>query len=167
MFGSSLTLPGRSNVLMAPSLNGLSSVMVAFIAMTFACLFNIPIAISCVKNAVDSICINQKAADPSPTEVSKRKRISSAIIVTITFLIALATDSLGLSVAINGAVCATLMMYVFPALMFMKSSPNVESWLFERALPWTTLVLGLIIGIAGVTTTVMLDMGMQSDLVKQ
>jgi amino acid permease len=167
MFGSQLTLPDRSNILMAPSLNGFSSVTVAFIAMMFACLFNIPIATSCVKNAVDSILVNKFNADASKAAVSKRKRMHTLIIVAITLPISLATSSLGLSVAINGAVCATLMMFVFPALMFMKSSPNVTSRLFERALPITTMVLGLIIGIAGVTTTVMLDMGMQSELVKQ
>jgi amino acid permease len=167
MFGSSLTLPDRSNVLMAPSLNGLPSVMLAYIFMTFACLFNIPICISCVKNSLDSIMVNMRNADPSPTAVSKRKRISSGIIVAITLLTSLATSSLGLSVAINGAVCATLMMFVFPALMIMKSSPEAKPWLFERGLPMTTMVLGLIIGIAGVTTTVMMAEGMQSDLVNQ
>jgi amino acid permease len=165
MFGSQLNLPGRSNVLMAMSSNG-PEILVAYFAMTLSVLFNIPITTSCVRNALNSMWLRDIAPVlkiDADKEGKARKRIMSTIIVCITNFIALQTDALGMSVAVNGAVCATLMMYVFPAMMYMKSSTG-GSWWLETALPVGSVALGAIMGVAGVATSFMLDAGMSSDL---
>merc|ERR1711920_446855 len=150
MFGSSLNLPGRSNVLMAPSMKG-PEVMVAFIGMTFAVLFGVPVYTAGVRTAANGIWMRATKASDSPT----RKKLISGLIILYTNAIGLSVDSLGLVVAVNGAVCATLMMYVFPALMYMKSSTTPGPCWSEKGMPVVTLLLGLFIGVAGVATAVM------------
>merc|ERR1719335_2020544 len=136
--------------------------MVAFIGMTFAVLFNIPIHTNSVRTAVNGIWVRAMKLDEK-ADASTRKKILSVIIIVVTNLTALCCDSLGLTVAINGAVCATLMMYVFPALMYMKSGASAEPFMTERFMPWLTVTLGVIIGVAGVATTVMQASG-ESDI---
>merc|ERR1712187_14982 len=80
------------------------------------------------------------------------------LVIVVTNAVAIKVDSLGLTVTVAGAVGATLIMYVLPALMYMKSSGGVS------ALPLVTLILGCIIGMAGVTTSIMVGVGMTSDL---
>lgn len=155
MFGTDVMLPGRSNVLMAPMMKG-PPVLVAFIGMTLAVLFGVPIHTNTVRTAINGIYVRAKGIDPS-ADGSARKSMITIIIIVFTNAVALSMDSLGLTVAVNGAVCATLMMYVLPALMYMKAVGS-------SALPMATLILGVIIGVVGVATSILVGMDMTSDL---
>jgi len=152
MFGSEQLLK-QSNVLMAPSMKG-PPVMVAFIGMSLAVLFGVPIHTNAVRTALDGILVRGLGLEK---ESKFRFMMISAILTIITNLVALSMDNLGLVVSVNGAVCATLMMYILPALMYMKFAG-------VSALPMLTLILGVLIGITGVTTSIMVADGETSSL---
>merc|ERR1712072_1304117 len=126
-------------------MTGKYSVAVAFIGMSLAVLFGVPIHTNAVRGAIDGIIVRAKGIDPSNDPGAKtRFFVISTAITVLTNLVALTLDDLGLVVSINGAVTATMMMYILPALMYMKIAG-------ASALPTITVILGVIIGITGVT----------------
>jgi len=151
-FGSEQLLK-QSNVLMAPSMKG-PPVMVAFIGMSLAVLFGVPIHTNAVRTALDGILVRGLGLDK---ESKMRFTLISVIITVVTNLVALSMDNLGLVVAVNGAVCATLMMYILPAMMYMKFA-------VVSAAPLITLMLGVVIGITGVTTSILVADGETKEL---
>jgi len=167
MFGSDLGLPGRSNVLTAPALQGRPEVMVAYLGTTVSVLLGIPIYSNAVRESVDSLWTRDLApafglAPSSGAEAQARRRqLISAVVIVATIAGALSVTSLGLIVALNGAVCASLLMFVFPSLMYLRVSAGAAE---NRKASMIVATLGALVGVCGVTTTVMESMGMQSDL---
>jgi amino acid permease len=151
-------LVAQSNILLQKEMTGKYSVAVAFVGMSLAVLFGVPIHTNAVRGAIDGIIVRGKGIDPSNDPGAKsRFFIISTTITVLTNLVALTLDDLGLVVSINGAVTATLMMYILPALMYMKIAG-------ASALPAILVILGAIIGITGVTTGVMVGMGEGGEL---
>lgn len=168
MFGSDLGLAGRSNVLTAPALQGRPEVMVAYLATTLSVLLGIPIYANAVREAVDSLWLRDvaPALGRTPADgggVSRRRKIS-AVVVVVTVAGALSVTSLGLMVALNGAVCACLLMFVFPSLMYLRVSAGDPEARWSRVAARVAAALGALVGVCGIATTLMLSLGMQSDL---
>lgn len=168
MFGNDLGLPGRSNVLTAPALQGRPEVMVAYLGTTLSVLLGIPIYLNAVRDAVESLWLRDLAPalgrTPADGAQSARRRLISAIAVAVTLAGALSVTSLGLIVALNGAVCACLLMFVFPSLMYLRLAADDPDAGRSRTAAGVAAMLGALIGVCGVTTTLMVSMGMQSDL---
>jgi len=157
MFDSE-NLVAQSNVLLQKEMTGKYSVAVAFVGMSFAVLFGVPIHTNAVRGALNGIIMRAKGIDPSndPGAGSRFFMITTTLTI-LTNLVALSLDDLGLVVSLNGAVTATMMMYILPALMYMKFAGKSVG-------PMITLILGVIIGITGVTTGLMVGMGEGSEL---
>lgn len=89
--------------------------------------------------------------------------------VLLTLAIALWVDNLGVVNAMSGSICCTLITYILPALMYLRcrsvrDERFTKNWWLHRALPVFNIVVGIVIGIAGVTTTLMIIFGMSSQL---
>lgn len=163
MFGSELSLPGRSNILTAPALQGKPEVMVAYIATTLSVTFSLPLYLQALRGAVESTLLRHSPA-PIRTvcgglSARARRFVLSAFCVTSTLATSLITNSLGLTNSINGALCACLMVFIFPSLMYLKCTEAREVSAMHRWLPWMSIILGAAVGLSGVVTSVLLAFG--------
>merc|ERR1712150_291749 len=152
------------------ALEGRLEVMVAYIATTLSVVLGLPLYIRGTRDVAESIWVRDVAPmlgcggkdGKDGKDGTALRNTFTVATMFLTLAIAISVTDLGLTVALNGAVCASLMMYVFPALMYIKCSnyrPDDSSglWWKHRGLPITVIVIGVGMGIAGVTTTLMLS----------
>ena len=121
----------------------LAVVKAAYMATTLSVLFCIPLYLHSTRGALMNLYVNHIAPGPVAKESNATHLMFSAVVVVVTLAMALVLTNLGLVVAINGAVCATLIMLVFPGralphalfsripsglLLFHSFCPNLMSW---------------------------------------
>lgn len=167
MFGSDLSLAGRSNVLNAPVLQAKAEVMVAYLGTTFSVAMGIPLYVHSSRDSLELLwlrCRHRNAGAPGDSIL--RRNIMTSLCMLFAMGIAMMVQELGLVNAIAGAVCAPLIMFVFPSMMYIKctspglTSPSVQKQSFidvvlHRGLPWLSIAIGSFTGVAGVVTSVL------------
>lgn len=156
MFGSDLALPGHSNVLNAPELEGKAEVYVGYLATALSVTLSVPLYSHGARNGIDFLV--QYFAGTGPASVGML-RCLTVVEAATELAVAVSVTDLGLVVALNGAVCACLIMFVFPSLMYLRCCEDAN-----RYLAGFVLVIGAAAGLAGVVTTLMLGAGMSSSL---
>eukprot|EP00418_Pyrodinium_bahamense_P022204 CAMPEP_0179137626 /NCGR_PEP_ID=MMETSP0796-20121207/65665_1 /TAXON_ID=73915 /ORGANISM="Pyrodinium bahamense, Strain pbaha01" /LENGTH=377 /DNA_ID=CAMNT_0020836819 /DNA_START=183 /DNA_END=1313 /DNA_ORIENTATION=- len=152
MFGSTLLLPGRSNVFTAPALQGKAEVMVAYLATSLSVALGIPFYMQSTRGALLELMQSRGIACGAP---GKGTRSLSAVCVLATLCAAMLLTDLGIINAINGAVCACLIMFVFPSMMYLRCVRGLDACqgVFHCGLPIASMAIGLVVGVAGVVTS--------------
>jgi amino acid permease len=166
MFGSGLGLPGRSNVLTAPAFKGMLAAMVAYLATTLSVSLGYPLNSQALRNCFDSLLTNYMP-DAVSSALKKmnndvRLNVVSAVLVSLSLLVALSTDNLGVLNSINGAVGGCLMIFVMPSMMYLKtleSEKGVSA--LQKALPMASIATGGVIGVVGTLTALLAAAGVK------
>lgn len=167
--GTGLLGKGQSNVLDAPQFGGRAEVMVAYIATTFSVALCAPLNLVCVRDGLDGLWTrNFEPRFGLQSTPNTRHWAFSAIGVVFTFSMAMFFSELGTVVALNGAVCATLIMFVFPSLMYLKCLSMAGTQKLPprvTLVPCTAIVIGVVVGVCGVATTSMVTFGLGNHLI--
>jgi len=89
-----------------------------------------------------------------------RSHAITAFCVAASLGTALATDDLGLVIAISGAVCDCLLIYIMPPLMYFKlTEKDGRRSCLSRLLPLSSIATGSVIGVVGTTTSLLVACG--------
>lgn len=146
MLGSQLGAAGHSNVLTAPALQGKVEVLVADLTIMMAIALGVPIYIKAARDSADAIWVRNGAEWPE----HRRSTLLSAVLSAGTLWAATLLSDLGVMCAVNGAVCASLLMFVFPAVMYLKcgSSP------WNRRMSTASAIFGSLVGALGAVSSI-------------
>jgi len=166
MFGSELKREGRSNVLTAPQLQGRPEVMLAYLATCVSISLGIPLY---ARSACDSLELLFLGFSGSTEALGSDRNRSNCVMIVVllaTMGTSMVLDDLGLINAIAGAVCASMNMFVLPSLMYMKVAGQSRELtaglpLHSKLVNWTSVVIGVLVAVTGVTTSIMDAMGFQ------
>eukprot|EP00401_Gymnodinium_catenatum_P042621 CAMPEP_0117473444 /NCGR_PEP_ID=MMETSP0784-20121206/8775_1 /TAXON_ID=39447 /ORGANISM="" /LENGTH=426 /DNA_ID=CAMNT_0005267645 /DNA_START=60 /DNA_END=1341 /DNA_ORIENTATION=+ len=162
MFGSELSLPGRSDVLTAPTLQRKPEVMAAYLAMTLSVAFGIPIYGQSVCSSFETLWLSYAPSGfrslGNRLARDTRRRMLAGITVAVTVGFSMILTDLGIINAVNGAICACLLMLVFPSLMYLKCSQGATSAL-RGMLAKVSIAIGILVGVCGVVTAFLLSYG--------
>jgi len=156
MFGSKVP----SNVLKAPSLHRLFSALLAYIATTLSVIFGYPLYLQCFRDTLESALLEHgpRSISQALTRIDPdhRRHGLSALCVALTLVTALSTDRLGIVNTVSGAMCDSLIAYVFPSMMYLKLTQNDTSLSgISRVLPWLSIGGGAAFGVAGTVASVL------------
>jgi len=167
MFGSALKDEGRSNVLNAPEFKDRPEVMLAYLATTASVSLGIPLFARSSCDALELLFLS--FSNSADTLGSNRNRSSCMMIIVllITMGTSMVVADLGLINAVAGAVCASMNMFVLPSLLYMKlagaglADRELKAGLplHSKLLNWTSIVIGVLVAVTGVTTSLMDSMG--------
>lgn len=165
MFGSDLTLPGRSNVLTAPEFTMKPEVMIVYLATTLSVAFGLPLYLQGTRKAIDMLWLRSSPATAAKFGERCRSNLLSLFCVLFALGGSLAVQELGVVVAFAGAVASSLMVFVFPSLMYIRCVPRPRGGfgcagaLLHRGLPYLAIGTGTVVMILGVVTLVLQQLG--------
>lgn len=160
LFGHDLALEGRSNVLNAPAFQSRTEIMVAYFATCFSVSISIPLHSLVARDALELLWLHGRP--PSYGVVGDnalRRTALTTLYLSAQVSLALVVRELGLISAISGAVCASLIMFIFPSMMYLKSrpratqAPSMMDAIVHRWFPCCSIFLGTVIGVTGVLTS--------------
>merc|ERR1712192_126606 len=142
MFGSDLALPGRSNVLTAPSLAHSNWAQLAYITAMLAAVLAYPMNLQSLVNSLESILLHATPRRVSlalrsiPTD-HRRDGLTAVCISLSLVLAATCADSLGLLNSVNGAINGCLIAFVLPSIMYLKcAAKDSPKHCLARWLSW-------------------------------
>lgn len=164
MFGTDLGLEGRSNVLNAPVFKKKPEIMIAYIATTISVSLGIPLYTHGARDAVEALWLQCRGSG-EPGDNAMRRHFITFLCTIFTIGLSMVVEDLGLLNSIAGAVCASLLMFVFPSMMYLKCTSSsaqgrsVFGNAVYRGLPWCSIIIGAIVGVAGVVTSVLSTVG--------
>jgi sodium-coupled neutral amino acid transporter 11 len=168
LFGSDLALEGRSNVLTAPEFQGRPEVMAAYLATTVSVAFSVPLCNQAARDAMERLLLRalpEKAGERDRRSEETRRSLLSLLCVVLTLAASMALSHLGLVCAIAGAVTASLLMFVFPSMMYLRCvSVPADGFsglglLVHRGLPMLSITIGIVVGVLGSVTALLQEMG--------
>jgi len=167
MFGSELKDEGRSNVLTAPQFKGSPEVMLAYLATCASISLAIPLFARSSCDALELLVLGFSGSADALGSNRNRSNLVMIIVLVTTMGTSMVLDDLGLINAIAGAVCASMNMFVLPSLMYMKVAEkgvvnrelSAGLPLHSKVLNWTSVIIGVLVAVTGVTTSIMDAMG--------
>lgn len=147
MFGSELALKGRSNVLTAPQFKGKVYVMGAYIATSFSVACSVPILHRSACDSLEGLLFGTGSESPA------RRVVLMTLVIVSTLGTSMVVTDLGYINALAGASTATLLMFVFPSMMYLKCA--TDSGCVQRSLPVVSILVGAFVWVTGVGTTLL------------
>jgi amino acid permease len=157
MFGSELSLPDRSNVLTSPEFLGRPDVMAAYLATVIQTATVIPLYMQGSRCSLQSLLLRGLPG----YNLHRRHHVLAMLCMAIPLSFSMMVESLGIVTAITGAIAASLVMFVFPAAMYLKCAPKATRGLtgvrvlVHRGLPMLSIFTGIIVGVTGVAAALL------------
>lgn len=165
MFGSGLSLEGRSNVLTAPEFKGKPDVEAAYLATSFSVACSMPLQAQAARDAIEALWLRALPASAAAVDEGLRRSLLTLLCLTLTLALSMVCQELGLVAEITGAVQASLLMFILPSMMYLKLAsgskvgPGNHCAFLHRWIPMFSIATGITVGTLGVITAVLRQMG--------
>ena len=138
-----------SDMILSDYPTDLNSILIARILLSFCVTFSYPVIFNPCRHCVASLFFCKQNANKDELETWKFV-LMTTIIWILTLIVAMTVESLGLVIAVNGAISTTAMVFVLPGLYywFLKDQEQLmkdEWYKFKRYSSMGMTILGVIL----------------------